>query len=101
MKVLARVCLAIAGIAFVGGLLLGSVPARVRPAVIDPPPGEQEVNCGTVFSDTKWSSDDACEGPRIARGGLMFIAFVVSVLAFVSGVLLIVITMRRYPAVAT
>lgn len=101
MKVLARVFLAIAGVALVSGLLLGSVPTRVRPAVLDPPPGEQEVNCGSVFSDTEWSGDDACEGPRIARGGLMFIAFVISFLAFMGGVALIVVAMRRYPAVAT
>ena len=97
MKVLVRILLLIAGAAFAGGLILGSLSTRVRPAVLGPPAGSAMVDCGTVFSDTEWSSDHACEGPRIGRAGLMVMAFLVAFPAFLGSVGVLVVTVRRGP----
>ena len=73
MKMLSRALFAIAAVALVGGLVLGTVPIEVYPADAPPAVGRGKVSCGTAFSDTRWSGDDACEGPRIGQAGAAFI----------------------------
>jgi hypothetical protein len=63
--------------------------------VLTPPPGEERVNCGTVFSTTEWGSDDACEGPRLNRSGLMVMAFLLALTAFLATVGVVVVGAKR------
>ena len=92
MKLLSRVVLALAAVALVAGFVLGAVPVKVYPA--NGPPTEK-VTCGTGFSDTKWSSDDACEGPLIGQRGAMLFAFLLCVVFFVLGVGALILSFRR------
>jgi hypothetical protein len=95
MKKLFWALLVVAGLAFTGGLLLGSLPTRARPVITAPHPGTEKVNCGTVFSDTEWSNDDGCEGPLLNRAGLMMLAFMIALMAFIACVGALVIAVRR------
>jgi hypothetical protein len=95
MKKLFWALLVVAGLAFTGGLLLGSLPTRARPVITAPHPGTEKVNCGTVFSDTEWSNDDGCEGPLLNRAGLMMLAFMIALMAFIASVGALVVAVRR------
>lgn len=92
MKMLFRLLFAFAAVALVGGLVLGAVPVKVYPA--NGPPTEK-VTCGTGFSDTDWSSDDACEGALIGQRGGMLFAFLLCVFFFALGVGALILTIRR------
>lgn len=95
MKMLSRALFAIAAVALVGGLILGAMPIEVYPADAPPTVGREKVSCGTAFSDTRWSGDDACEGPRIGQAGVAFMAFGLCVVCFVLGAGALVFTMHR------
>lgn len=95
MRKLFWVLVVVAGLAFTGALLLGSLPTRARPVITAAPPGTGKVNCGTVFSDTKWSNDDACEGPLLNRAGLMMLAFMIALTAFIASAGVLVASVRR------
>ena len=95
MKALSRVLFVIAALALVGGFVLGSIPVRVRPVNAPAPVGHEKVSCGTAFSDTEWSSDDACDGSQIGQRGAMFMAFTLCVVFFVLGVGTLILSMNR------
>jgi hypothetical protein len=95
MKMLCRALFAIAGVGLVGGLVLGALPIKVYPADAPPAAGREKVNCGTAFSATEWSGDDACEGPRIGQAGVAIMAFALCVVSFVLGVGALVVSMHR------
>jgi hypothetical protein len=95
MKFLSRVLFALAVIALIGGFILGSIPVRVQPVNSPPPAGSEKVSCGSAFSETEWSSDDACDGSQIGQRGVMFLGFALSVLCFMLGAGALVLAMRR------
>lgn len=95
MKLLSRVFLAVAAFALVGGLVLGAVPIWVLPANAPVTVGGEKVNCGTAFSETEWSGDDACEGPRISQAGVIIMAFALCVVSFILGAGALVLSMSR------
>jgi hypothetical protein len=95
MKLLSRVLLALAALALVGGLVLGAIPIRVHPANAPVTAGHEKVSCGTPFSETKWSSDDACEGLLLNQTGVVFMAFALCVVSFVLGAGVLVLSMSR------
>lgn len=74
--------LILAGLALVASFVLGVLPTHATVVVSSPPPVMEKVNCGTVFSSTKWSNDDNCEPLLLNQSGLMIGAFL---LGFVSG----------------
>lgn len=61
-------------------------PAAARP---------EKVSCGTPFSETKWSNDDACEGPLSGQAGVIFMAFGLGVVCFVLGAGVLAFSMNR------
>ena len=95
MKVASRVLLIGAAIALVSGLVLGTIPVRVRPVIAPPPAGQETVSCGTAFSETEWTNDDACEGPLIGQRGVIFAAFGLCVVCFVLGAGALALSMSR------
>jgi len=95
MKIASRALFAIAAVALVAGLVLGAIPVKVYPADALPTAGREKVSCGTPFSDTKWSSDDACEGPRIGQAGVIVAAFLLCVVSFVLGAGALVLSIHR------
>ena len=95
MRALSKVLFALAAIALVGGFVVGSIQVRVHPVNALPPVGREKVSCGTAFSDTEWSSDDACDGSQIGQRGAMFMAFALCVVSFALGVGTLVFGMHR------
>lgn len=90
-----RVLLVMAAVSFAGSLIVGSLPTRVRPAVLVAPAGSETVDCGSVFSGTEWTNDDACDGARINRAGLMVLGFLIAIAFFLGSVVVLVVTVRR------
>ncbi len=87
-----RIALIVAGVALLASLTLGFLPTRGRAIVSFQPPGLEiagDVNCGSVFSSTKWTHADGCEGPIGGRGGLMIATFVVAVVFGAVGLVLV------------
>lgn len=95
MKATSRLLLAVAAIALVGGLVRGAVPVKVHPAHALPTAGREKASCGTAFSSTEWSSDDACEGPLLGQRGVIVMAFGLCVVCFVLGAGALVVSMNR------
>ena len=95
MKLLSRALFAMAAVALVGGLVIGALPIEVYPVDAPPAIGREKVSCGTAFSDTRWSGDDACEGRRIGQAGVAFMAFALCVVSFVLGAGALVLSMHR------
>lgn len=96
MKLASRVLLVLAAVALVAGLVLGALPVKVDPASASPTPGAGKVSCGTAFSQTEWSSDDACEGPLLSRLGVSLAAFGLCVVFFLLGAGALVLGMSRH-----
>ncbi len=92
---LCRALFAIAAVGLVGGLVVGALPIEVHP--VDAPPGvrREKVSCGTAFSDTGSSGDEACEGRRIGQAGLALMGFALCVVSFVLGAGALVLSMHR------
>ena len=81
----------------IASLLLGFLPTRGEAIVTFNPPGTEisgEANCGTIFSDTKWSSADGCEGPLISRLGAMVMALVAAVVFGGAGLVILLLQAR-------
>ena len=98
MRTIQRATLIIGGLALVASLLLGVLPTRGEAIVSFVPPGGEifgDVNCGTVFSDTKWSNADGCEGPLLIRFGWMVMAFLAAVVSGGVGLVLLFLQARR------
>ena len=81
MRTACRVTLIITAIALVIIPVIGLVPISAQPLVLDPPPGVTEVDCGTLFSETRWSSDDGCDESILRRMSVAFMALFVAVLS--------------------
>ena len=98
MRNLRRATLIIGGLALVASLLLAVLPTRGEAIVAFVPPGGEiygDVNCGTVFSDTKWSNADGCQGPLLIRFGATVMAFVAAVVFGGLGLVLLLFQARR------
>ncbi len=98
VRIIQRATLIIGGLALVASLLLGVLPTRGEAIVSFVPPGGEiygEVNCGTVFSDTKWSNADGCEGPILIRFGWMVMALLAAVVFGGVGLVLLFLQARR------
>jgi hypothetical protein len=86
--------LALAGFALVATLLLALLPTQGE--VIEA--GERiagEVNCGTVFANTRWSDADSCDGPILIRFAATVIALGVTVVSGGVGLALLSVQARR------
>ena len=98
MTTVRRATLVAGGLAFVAGLLLCVLPTRGEAIVGFVPPGGEivgEVNCGTIFSETKWSNADGCEGPLLVRLGATVMSLVVAVIFGGVGLVLLFLQARR------
>ena len=98
MRVIRRATLALSGLALVATLLLAVLPTRGEAIVAFVPPGGEvygDVNCGTVFSDTKWSQADGCEGPLLIRFGATLMALVAAVVFGGVGLTLLWLSARK------
>lgn len=62
-----RSILAFAGLALVATLLLAILPTRGGVIIEGGEVIAIEVNCGTVFANTRWSDADDCDGPILLR----------------------------------
>lgn len=54
-----------------------------------------EVNCGTVFVNTRWSDADSCDGPILVRFAATLIALGVTVVSGGVGLALLSVQTRR------
>jgi hypothetical protein len=82
---LCRVTLAITAIALLAGIVLGSTSLRTEALEYKPPPGVNEVNCGSVFSgDPHWALDEGCERVLMHRFGYVVLSFL---LVFICGLI--------------
>jgi hypothetical protein len=84
-KVVRRATVTMAAIAVVLGIVVGFVPARAVPREYSVPPGVVDVNCGSLFSSTRWSLYEGCESPIVGRiitmNLLFFLAFILLLIA--------------------
>ena len=74
----------VAALALLSSVVLGVAPTRGRAVVAFQPPGTEiagDVDCGSVFSSTRWTHDDGCEGPLLTRMGLVTLGALVGVVA--------------------
>ena len=74
----------IGAMALVSTLLLGILPSRGQAIVDFRPPGTEitgEVDCGSEFRRTKWGRTEDCEGPSLARTGLIIMVGLIGVAA--------------------
>lgn len=97
MERTARFLGVLAALLFVFALLLMVLPNRATVLVDFTPPNTaryDEADCGTPFRSTQWSSDDACEGPVLGRGGAVMLAGLGSVLVAGIGASLWVVSTR-------
>jgi hypothetical protein len=98
VRIVRRATLLIGGLALVASFLLAFLPTHGEAIVSFVPPGGEisgEVNCGTILSDTKWSSADGCEGPLLIRFGATVMAFVAAVVFGGVGLVLLWFQARR------
>jgi hypothetical protein len=95
LRTVRRIILLIAGLALMVTPVVGLVPVHARPLIASPPPGVENVNCGTVFASTKWSNDDGCEGPILSRAGLMAMMFLIALGSGAVGLVLLFTDARR------
>jgi hypothetical protein len=72
-KVLIRPASAASVLLLLTALAVGFVPIRERPREYQAPPGVEKVDCGTVFSPTRWSGDEGCERANTGYGVLMML----------------------------
>lgn len=86
MALLRRGVLVLAGLALIASFVVGLVPAHAA--------GPEKVDCGTVFASTRWSNDDACEGPRLDRLGLTVGALLLGFMSGAIGLGLYLVEMR-------
>lgn len=89
-----RSILAFAGFALVAALLLAVLPTHGD--VIEG--GELiagDVNCGTVFANTRWSDADGCDGPILIRFAATLIPLGVTVVSGGVGLALLSVQTRR------
>lgn len=54
-----------------------------------------EVNCGTIFANTRWSDADDCDGPILIRFAVTVIALGVTVVSGGVGLALLSVQARR------
>jgi hypothetical protein len=84
-KAVRRVTVTLSAVAVVLGIVVGFVPARAVPLEYSVPPGVVEVNCGSLFSPSKWSLDEACDreivGRIIGMNLLLFLGFILLLIA--------------------
>ena len=76
----AILCLVLAG-------ALSVLPNSGHPLIADHPPGR--VDCGTFVRETRWSGDDGCEGPVLARLGVVVALAIAAVVIGGAGALLL------------
>ena len=76
MRLLRPITLMLTAIALLAGIVLGSTSLRAEVLEYKPPPGVNEVNCGSVFSgDPDWALDDGCERVLMHRFGYVVMSF--------------------------
>lgn len=83
MRTLRRIILAATAILLVAGTVLGSTSMRAEVLEYTPPPGANEVSCGSVFSGSEWAGDEGCDRVRMRRFGYVVMSYF---LAFTLGV---------------
>lgn len=87
----------LAALLLLSALALMVLPNRATVLVAFTPPNTARydtADCGTPFRSTRWSSDDACEGPVLGRGGVVLLAGLGSVLGAAIGAGLWVVSNR-------
>ena len=93
---LRRVTLAITAIGLLTGIVLGSTSLRTEALEYEPPPGVNEVNCGSVFSeDPDWALDEGCERVLMHRFGYVVLSFFLVLIFGVISAVLVFISVRR------
>lgn len=77
---------ALAALALLSSIVLALLPNPGTAVIIEP---SREVNCGTMFVQTTNGGDDGCEGPYLARSGLIVLLSLVAVPIGATGLLLL------------
>jgi hypothetical protein len=84
-KAVRRVSATLATVALLLGIGVGFVRVQAEPREYEAPPGVVKVDCGSLFSSTRWSLDEGCEreivGLIIAMTLLVFVAIVFGLIA--------------------
>ena len=92
-KAVRRVTVTLAGIALLLAVVAALAPARAVPREYDVPPGVVDVNCGSLFSSTRWSLDEGCDREIVGR----IIAMTLSLLvALVLGLIALPLLILRF-----
>ena len=95
MRALRRVVLAVGATALIAGMALGSTSLRAEVLEYMPPPGVDEVNCGSVFSGSEWAGDEGCERVLMHRFGYVFISFLLAIIFGLASAVLLFIRFRQ------
>jgi hypothetical protein len=84
-KAVRRVTTTLAAVALLLAIGVGFVRVHAEPREYDAPPGVVQVDCGSLFSSTRWSLDEGCEreimGQLIGTTLLVFVALFFGLIA--------------------